>query len=354
MVVAESEQQPPSSDTGVSLTVGVDYLRGTTKDFDVLDVVGYISELTGESAEIGDGGLSGYTRSYWLGPVRVMDNPTREGMGVNVLCTGEACEYLGLERLAAIYLGLGLKASRFDLKADNCGFTPADLQREWMADNVRTRAQKPNPGVWEKLGKRIKPGMEDVRSCTWHEGMSGDTFEMGSRTSEQFVRCYDSRGFTRFELELKGEKADTAAELLLNVAAEGAVNSFGALLLGIIRNFVDFVDASSSSNRNRCEALPFWAEFMGDIQRVKITLLGKVSRVLEDVQAHLEEQYAAVIATVYRAHGAEWLWSLVGRGEARMKGKHQKLLAEFHKRRSLEGRSRDSWRALEGQIGVCT
>jgi DNA relaxase NicK len=334
--------------------VGVDYLRGTTKSFTVWDVVGYISELTGEGVEVQDGGLSGYTRSFWLGPVRVMDNPAREEMGVNVLCGGEACEFLGLERVASVYLGLQLKASRIDIKADNCAFTPADLQREWMRDNVRTLAQKPNPEVWERLGKRIKPGMEDIRSCTWHAGMSGDTFEMGSRSSQSFARCYDSRGFTRFELELKADRAEKAAELLLGVVGEGAPVSFGRLAVGILRNFVDFVDASSSTNRNRCKLLPFWAEFIAGMQRVKLTLLGKARKGLEDAQEHLEAQYAAVVATVYRAHGAEWLWKLVAMGESRMGPKHQRLLADFQKRRRAEVARLAAWRSLEGQIGVCT
>jgi DNA relaxase NicK len=47
-----------------------------------------------------------------------------------------------------------------------------------------------------------------VRTCEWMTSLMGDTFYMGSRSSTQFARCYNARGFTRFEMELKKERAE--------------------------------------------------------------------------------------------------------------------------------------------------
>jgi hypothetical protein len=93
------------------------------------------------------------------------------------------------------------------------------------------------------------------RTCDWRSSPTGDTFYMGSRQSTQFARCYNSRGFTRFEIELKQERAAQTMTAL----CEGSPLS--STLGAAIAQFVKFVDLDDT-NRHRCTVLPFWQKFL--------------------------------------------------------------------------------------------
>ena len=181
--------QPPVCDTGaISTSVAVHWLRGVSS-MPVLDVVDYLAGFLGESVELRPGGRHGYSRTFVVGPVTVWSSETRPECCVEV--TGSACEVLGLERLAVLFFGLQLRASRVDLAVDHCPFTPQQLRSEWMRNNVRSAARVPDVAALAARGLALKPGYEGVRSCKWDESPTGSTFRMGSRSSSQMARCYD-------------------------------------------------------------------------------------------------------------------------------------------------------------------
>jgi hypothetical protein len=69
------------------------------------------------------------------------------------------------------------------------------------------------------------------------------------------ARCYNSRGFTRFEMELKQERAAQTMTALCE--ASPLSSTLGAA----IAQFVKFVDLDDT-NRHRCTVLPFWKKFL--------------------------------------------------------------------------------------------
>lgn len=85
----------------------------------------------------------------------------------------------------------------------------------------------------------------------------GDKVTIGSRSSEHYLRVYDRRGFTRVELELKGTMARAFRDALLSDETV-----FKRTSVGILRQFVDFVDAGATTNISRAPLLPAWAAFM--------------------------------------------------------------------------------------------
>jgi hypothetical protein len=171
-------------------------------------------------------------------------------MGVCLVADGTTCEFYGFDKLSHIYQALQFKATRIDLAADNCSFQPSMLRDLWYQDSVRTVC---------KPMQDARAEFAHVRTCEWMTSPTGDTFYMGSRSSTQFARCYNSRGFTRLEMELKKERA----EQVLQAIHQGA--SLSEVMGSSVNQFAAFVHLDNS-NRHRCTVLPFWRGFLDDLQ----------------------------------------------------------------------------------------
>ena len=304
---------PPACDTGAEVTTANHWLRGTS-DLGFDTVLSWLTGFLNESVVVLDRGMMGYSNAYLVGSVKVLEHPGRPDMGVCVDISGSACEELGLSRLASIFWGLNLRVSRLDLALDNCPFAPALLRDEWQADRVRTRCKIPEKARDDR----------QWRSCGWHESPTGDTFEMGSRDSSQFARCYDSRGFTRFELELKGKAAHAAALELFPLVEDPAEFMQGSL--GWVRRFVDFVDPASDENASRRTLLPFWEEFIQMALKARVTLEPQVVRTAEDALRWLKRQVAPVLAVVESVYSWDEVAELVGQGRQRWRSRHLQMV----------------------------
>lgn len=291
----------------------------------VLDVVEYLSGLLDESVEVRPGGQHGYTETFTVGPVVVWAAESRPECCVEV--TGSACEELGLSRLAVLFYGLQLRASRLDLAVDGCEFTPRDLRSEWMKGNVRSAARVLDAEALAARGLALQPGFEGVRSCKWDESPTGSTFRMGARSSSQMARCYDSRGFTRFELELKGRRSAAAAGAVFAVVEDE--ERFTGLVLALVRDFVDFVKVESDTNLSRAPLSDFWEAFCGSVARARLTLEGVASRTLDEALAWFEHQVAPVYALLVEGFGRSVLDRVATEGRKRWRRRHNRMLSGF-------------------------
>ncbi len=241
----------PTTNRGVvntkPLTTSLHWLTATTQYVDTMTCVGFISGVLGYGPEVRPTGQHGYTATFkWFGGLRLFDNESRPEMGVMLLADGETCDHHGFAQIADIYQALQMTATRIDLAADHCRFTPSALRRLWLADRVST--------VCKPMRDALSP-RKAHRTHSWRSSPTGDTFYMGSRQSTQFARCYNSRGFTRFEMELKQERAAQTMTAL----CEGSPLS--STLGAAIAQFVKFVDLDDT-NRHRCTVLPFWKKFL--------------------------------------------------------------------------------------------
>ena len=320
--------KPPLCNTGAEITgdlqVNVHWYTGTLlpdgdSGVSVESVLGFLAETLGESVVILDHGRRRYSQGYEVGPVQVYWNPDLERQGVLVQVTGEGCEELGLSKIAAIHSGLGLRSSRLDIAADTDAFTPRALRDEVRLGNVRTRVKVPESAAETRQWRRH----------TWIEGCDGDTFTLGSRSSEQYVRCYDSRGQTRFELELKGRTAAAAADALLGLVTKGQGNLFAVEALGWVRRFVDFVDATSDANVSRQTLLPFWESFISGADRAQVQFEGVVVKTVEVVRDWVVRQVAPALALLQQALGSDELLGIAEKGLTRMKGRHWNALRAY-------------------------
>jgi hypothetical protein len=219
---------------------------------------------------------------------------------VLVECPGLACEFLGLEKLRTLFCNAQL--SRVDVAFDHTLLAPTDVADWIRAGNVRTRAKR------DRLDVKLKgPASE------------GDKLTIGSRAPEQYLRVYDRRGFTRMELELKGDMARSYREILL---AEEEV--FLRPTVDVLRHFVDFVDASVSSNISRAPLLSVRAVFTGKLERVRIRVAGAVQPTVDRVAHFIEDQVAATLHVYWRLGNS--VECLLRSGRHRLEARHRAVL----------------------------
>jgi hypothetical protein len=294
------------------------HLKGTTKAVPFSDAVTLVSEELGHSPQFLHWGQTCYTKTArWAGGLTLQVNDRRPDMGICLTADGDACDYYGSDTLIRLYIKLSLRASRLDLAAEPCPFTPDQLREPWCEGQVVTQARFP---------RKPKAGRENFRNCDWHESSTGDTFTMGLRGSTQLARCYDMRKVTRFEMELHRARAAQ----VMKVLCDGA--PLAPTLGAVISQFVTFIEPPSS-NCSRCAPLPFWAEFMEslDVADVNVRPPRRAATTAERLIAYVENNLAALIAVYLILKGGSdnreaVVEGLVRRGLERAKPEYRALI----------------------------
>lgn len=225
-----------------------------------------------------------------------------------VVVPGEACEALGWDRLRA--LSSPFKPTRVDLAFDDFPFTPSEVKSMVVGGSVRTRAQRSTLKFHE-----------DFKDTTDDDLTPYQTVSLGSRGSSAFFRCYNSRGFDRGELELKGLRAVAAFELLqapLHLAREMAIS--------FLRAFIDFVDPTTSTNKSRQDVLPKWLFWYRLVQKARVELPPRPVLTLQRAWDWVERQVAPVAALLASADVTRFHRTML-HAENRWTDRHRLLLA---------------------------
>jgi DNA relaxase NicK len=293
----------------------------------VHDVVANLMVALGATeVEQREGGQHSYDTTHVVGPVKVWSRLAVTLAGgeadVCVEVTGQACEALGPEGLVKVWDACDWKAMRVDLAVDGCGFTPAQLRDAWRVGDVNTRVKA--------LAEGAREGREDWRRHEWVECLDGDMLAMGSRASSQYARCYNTRGFIRFELELKngGTKGARTAATVVSLVVEAlrSGDQFGTLVVGLVQRFVRFVDRTQDSNLARCLELTWWAEFMKGVGRARLMLGVAVVKSPAEMLTWALRQVAPTLAVLRRVFGAATIAAVIDDGELRLRGHHRDSL----------------------------
>ena len=240
--------KPPSTKRGVENTETLKTIDGQTVDYasqmgfrvhwmegntylELSDVLKHLVASTGYTDHISsDRYINKYktVHSFLGGAIKVLSEPAiPETMpDCHMIITGQGCDALGHEKLKE--LSSILKPTRMDLAFDYAPFTPKQLY-EWAEQGqVRCRAKKHG---WHSSGDRY---------------YKDNTFYLGTRESTWHLCAYDERGYTRIELRLRKERAELAYNALMD-----SYQHFKDTSLGWLREFCDFIDTSTDSNKSR-------------------------------------------------------------------------------------------------------
>jgi hypothetical protein len=276
-------------------------------------VVNRIRELLPDAELIVRKGLHTYAEGAYVGPVLVLWTEGREDVCVDI--SGSACEELGSDLIRTFMAWEGWKATRVDLALDGVPFTPVQVRDAWRAGNVRTRV-KVSPDAIEG---------RDWRRCEWSEHVTGDLFGMGSRASRQYARCYNRRGPTRFELELKAEKAEVAVVELRGMTWGGT--AFARFVVGAVRGFVEFIDRAANEKSERCPLLSWWAAFVDGVDRIRLLIPAKTTRTVGQLRDWIERQVGPSLAVVSVVLGDAAVQSMALDGSKRWSARHRAMIA---------------------------
>lgn len=212
--------------------------------------------------------------------------------------------------------------TRLDLAIDDKGkdqyFSCEDIQGYLMADQVVSKFRKWHTDIDYKFGGEI----------------IGYTIYMGSRKSDVFLRVYDKRleqaakdpehapdePWTRWELELKDDRACMAAKMLV----QG--QTMGSVIVGILSNYVRIVE-NDNENQSRRSVLPRWQQFIDGVKKVSL-YIPPVPKTLEDKRMWIDNQALCTIIGLFLADGGSFsfLEDKIDAGIHRMKSDMRELV----------------------------
>lgn len=319
------------------LLILVDWLQFTLKTtnvFEAFDILG-IPETDFIAME---NGLYGYPNCKASGHIWVLYGG-KDNMGIHVQLSGQGCrEY------ETIYSGDWIKLFERLMNA-NANVTRLDL----AVDDICLNGRKPYWTV-KQLARKAKKG--EARTI-WKEGIQeekirfedgqskGITLYCGSKSSLIQMVIYEKdherknanvelednvTAWNRCELRLKKERAMMAVDWI----TQGL--SVGELTFGIIKNYINFVDRTNDSNKSRWPVSKFWAKFVQDGEKLKLT--AKLPDItIERKMDWIYRQVVPSLAEIWVAMGAPegYFQEMIKEGMERMKDYQWQRAREYQK-----------------------
>lgn len=135
----------------------------------------------------------------------------------------------------------------------------------------------------------------------WYKN-GGLSFELGSKKSDVFIRCYDKakeRGYTgdmhwvRFEIMVRDEHCLTFVES----------KDIGSTFKGVIKKYLNFLDPTGDSNKSRWPVSEFWSDFLGNVEAIKLYSAPGVEYNLSKLDHVSIEMFGSVFEAAIRIYG---------------------------------------------------
>ena len=284
-----------------------------------------------------DYGGMGYTSSAnVLDGARMFWHHDRPEMGIHVRINSGSLHLTGLSPLGILnrVLDWSGRITRIDIAFDDRDglLDIGRMYEKLLAGEVSTRFRRVARIVGAELIDRKK---------------TGDTVNVGSRSSNAFIRMYDkkkemeSRGkdvmgikkWTRVELEMKKEKAHYFATLLANTARQKTALTVGQLCSSLLLGLLDFkVPDELDTNKSRWETVDWWREFVGAKEKLRLAI-PKDQKTLNDTKRWVETQVATSLAMIMLSHaddngesGYDFIMNSIQKGQFKMNVAQQKRL----------------------------
>jgi len=279
-------------------------------------------------------GWRGYTHSADLavGSGLVGWRPDRPDMGCHFSLSGGALDLLAGNAddwsdvpgmVDQVHGVLGGHSTRLDVAFDDkVGLVDLDVLDAAVDAGDYTSRYRKKPRVW--LDKET-----GGRTYYWGSPQSDSQLVIYDKLRERRTKGHADQveGLThwvRVELRLRRERAHAAALQLVDRGE--AVWSYFA---GVLRGMLDFKERGTSPQKTRWDTSPWWAAFLGHVEKAKLTVEKKV-RTLDDVRAYVLQQVAPSLAVLERGMGFDECWQFLYQaaqeGRERLGPRHELLL----------------------------
>lgn len=304
------------------LEVSIDWLGFTVFDFSTpMNVVEWLG-FNESDFTVCNGGY-GYKASlrHNLYPI-VIFYDGNENMGIHVDISGSAVSpavdaYIDSTKeltpwgdYAAEYHEEGCMKAYLCHLNDCAKFTRLDLAIDDKGGNYYSVDEVKEICENERCATRFK-GYRMVSESKFNsKGKIGNTLYIGDRSSSCYLRIYDKRleqikkqgkdvgySWTRWELELKKERAQKAVDILLSGSGLGSV------AVGILSNYFRVI-VRDDSNVSRCSTDSVWQAFISGVDKLRLSM-SKVVKTLDEKKEWIKKQCAPSIAAVCAGEGGD-------------------------------------------------
>ena len=314
----------------------MDYLSFTVKSSSAM--LERVSEALGsqELVDNGYGGMGYISSANILDGARIYWHKDRPEMGIHVSLNSSSLDLTGFTAIGMLnrILDWEGKIARLDLAFDDYdGQLDMDLIYEKLrGGDVVTRFRK----------------VRRIDGLDMTEGQkSGDTINLGLRTSKSFIRIYDKKlerqskghdvsnidNWTRVEIELKGEKSHVFSVLLAATPFNHKGRNASELCAGLLLGLVDFKEPDQNdTNKSRWGTSEWWLRFVRSQEKLTLSIPKNV-KTLEEVKVWINNQVATSLAMIVLSEnddnglsGYDWIMQTIEKGAVRLTKSQQKRL----------------------------
>lgn len=275
--------------------------------------------------------ILGYSTVYVCGHIMVLTDGTVD-MGHHVQMSGQGCREFELyngcrwKELMSVIIDNEGKFSRLDIAID-------DFKGYFKIPDLVEKIKDGELGSRFKRAKRI----EDILIS---DGKTlGNTLYFGRGSSEIQIRMYEknyeqeildeSFVWNRTEIQMRNKRAFNFALLYVNGDAD-----IGEYARSVISNYLVFRDKDlSDSNKSRWPVSQFWIDFLGDVDKLKLTSK-KPDRSMETIKSWLSNQVSKSLSMLAIVDPAE-LNRLVIDGQHKFSERDEILIDNYIKQREI-------------------
>lgn len=365
---------PPYSNTGVQNTSGnalialVDWVSVTfpaaRKWTDVLPVLNLDSDTFSEMKT----GMNGYKQQHKRGNISILSDGNAD-MGVHVIMSGQGCREYENDP----------DAKPWNLLFAEVFFEDGHFARLDLAIDDYKGFYKP-----EQIVKKLEAGLTTSKFKSYRymkkgrisDGSSkGITVYLGSDSSDIQIRIYDKlqerqeagktvnedvTHWTRTEVQLADKRADMAAHRVIEEQDENV--NIGIVVAGILKNYFCVLDKpTGDSNKSRWPVWPRWKAFLGDVAKLKLTLLAP-DRTIDTRRAWIDKQTAKTLGMLFVAYDSDlnWLVDTLNKGmdlleardldEIETYKRNKKLLDKYFAKMRLESGDQSRFNSFDDYL----
>ncbi len=171
-----------------------------------------------------------------------------------------------------------------------------------------------------------------IRNYNVIRGSKGCTLEIGSRSSNIFIRIYDKameRGFeemhwVRAEIQMRDEHAYGFISQI-----NESESNVASLYCGIFNNYFRFVIPSSDTNKRRWKTAEYWKNFIKEVERIKLLSHLGIEYNFSKLENYVINIGGNSIDTYINCVGIETLIKNLKNRKSKITSKHKKAILDY-------------------------
>lgn len=284
-----------------------------------------------------DKGINGYSKSAHWGQIQFFfdGHNTTANMGIHLNMSGQGCRQFEQtfekhgrtwQDIFELVLSSGkVNITRLDLALDDFKGIFKIKQIEKCVRDGCVCSRFPTARNFETIS--LESGQ--TLSQTVYFGKSDVIIRFydkaGERREKGYVLKEEIEYWNRTEIQLRGDRALAAVEMIINNCLE-----IGTFILGVLNRYLSFKKKGIDKNRARWENTRWWQTFLNNVDKIRLSLVAPDKSILR-TKDWIETQTVASLAMLYSALGNDKLFLdyIITLGKKQMTEQQKEMANEF-------------------------